>query len=669
LNFSSSNEREQRFQNYELEILELMAESIGKFILYDKSQAHRKEIEQALRNSETRNRTLIDTAVDAIITIDYKGTIESVNSAFVKMFGYHENEVIGQNVKVLMDEPYHSKHDQYLHNYLNIGKRKIIGIGREVTARKKDGTIINIDLAVSEMKLGDSIKFAGIIHDVTERKSAENQLRLSEMRLERAQEIAHMGNWEWDVMTGELIWSEETCRIFGLHPDKDIATFGLYKKRIHPEDKERLNKVVESAVNEGISYEIEHRIIRSDDTIRYVRGKGEATKNEKGKVIKLFGTVQDITDIKEAEIQIKEISERLKLATNAANVGIWDWDVANNVLVWDNIMYNLYGVQKKDFSGAYEAWINGLHPDDSERSQEEVKLALEGKKDFNTEFRVMWPDKSIRYLEAIATVQKDDKGQAVRMIGVNRDITDRKNADIEKLGLFNKLQETSNQLNAILDSVGDAIVTLNKRCEITTANSAFLEMFNKKEIDVIGSTCGAVMKSLDSESVYDESLDNAILSKNIENDRLISRTHMNTPDGREIVVEAITSALKDANDNIVGAVKSIRDVTKEAEIDRMKTEFISMVSHELRTPLTSIKGYIDLVLGGDTGDINELQKEFLEIVYDNSERLNNLINDLLDVEKIESGKVELNFNEISLSNVVTIAAKTMEAAAHSKKLK
>ncbi|MFC1555726.1 PAS domain S-box protein [candidate division KSB1 bacterium] len=540
LNFSSTQSREQSFQEFEIEILELMAESIGKFILYDKSQGHRRQIEQALRDSEIRNRTLIDTAVDTIITIDDKGNIESVNNAFVKMFGYKEDEVIGKNVKMLMDIHHKRNHDQYLRNYLTTGKQKIIGLGREVTARRKDGSIIYIDLSVSKMNFGDTIKFAGIIHDITERKAAESNLRLSESRLAKAQEIAHLGNWEWDVQTNELTWSDETYRIFGFDPNKDAATFGSFQKHVHPEDKSALNEVIEAAVKKGTAYTIEHRVILPDKSIRYVRGKGDTTENDKGKVIKLFGTVQDITAIK--------------------------------------------------------------------------------------------------------------------------------NAENERIDLINKLQETSNQMNAILDSVGDAIVTINSKHEISTANSAFLEMFNKKEVDVIGETCGCILKELDKDAKYDKSIDSAVLSNSSETERLSSRTHLNVSGNRKIVVEAITTALKDANDNIVGAVKSIRDVSKEAEIDRMKTEFISMVSHELRTPLTSIKGYIDLILGGDTGNINELQREFLDIVYDNSERLNNLINDLLDVEKIEAGKVEMDFTEISLSNVVTIAAKTMEAAARNKGL-
>ncbi len=101
----------------------------------------------------------------------------------------------------------------------------------------------------------------------------------------------------------------------------------------------------------------------------------------------------------------------------------------------------------------------------------------------------------------------------------------------------------------------------------------------------------------------------------------------------------------------------------------MKTEFISVVSHELRTPLTSIKGYIDLILDGDTGEINELQRDFLGIVIQNSDRLNSLINDLLDIEKIETGKIAMKFENISLSNLINTAVKTMRSAAENKGLK
>lgn len=132
--------------------------------------------EQALRESEARNRAIFDAAVDAIITIDEQGIIETLNPAAERMFGYSASEIRGQNVKILMPVPFRDEHDQYLQNYMETGVRKIIGIGREVAGRRRDGSVFPMDLSVSEVTLGDRRLFTGIVRDITERKKSDEQL-------------------------------------------------------------------------------------------------------------------------------------------------------------------------------------------------------------------------------------------------------------------------------------------------------------------------------------------------------------------------------------------------------------------------------------------------------------------------------------------------------------
>ena len=130
----------------------------------------------ALSDSEARLRAILETAVEGIITIDERGVVESMNPAAERTFGYQASEVIGRSVNMLMPSPYREEHDHYMRNYLRTGRARIIGIGREVVAQRKDGSIFSIDLSVSEVRLAGRRLFTGFIRDITERKRAEEEL-------------------------------------------------------------------------------------------------------------------------------------------------------------------------------------------------------------------------------------------------------------------------------------------------------------------------------------------------------------------------------------------------------------------------------------------------------------------------------------------------------------
>jgi PAS domain S-box-containing protein len=159
---------------------------------------------QALATSEARNRAMLEAAVDAIICIDAEGIIQMINPAVERLFGYEAAEVIGQNVKVLMPSPYHEEHDGYLERYLHTGEKRIIGIGREATARRKDGRVFPIDLSVAEANVGSTRLFMGIIRDITDRKRAEKALNEKNEDLQRAVSELQAKNEEIRSMTQQL---------------------------------------------------------------------------------------------------------------------------------------------------------------------------------------------------------------------------------------------------------------------------------------------------------------------------------------------------------------------------------------------------------------------------------------------------------------------------------
>ncbi|MFO8099075.1 MAG: PAS domain S-box protein [Salinibacter sp.] len=170
-----------------------------------------KHVRRAQHESEARARAILNTTVDGIITIDADGIVESFNPAAEDIFGYDADEVIGQNVKVLMPSPYRAEHDEYLRSYHETGRRKIIGIGREVRGRRKDGSTFPMDLAVNKVELDDRLIFTGIVRDISERRRLEKEiLSISEQERRRIGQDLHDGLGQ--MLTGIGLLSQNVTR-------------------------------------------------------------------------------------------------------------------------------------------------------------------------------------------------------------------------------------------------------------------------------------------------------------------------------------------------------------------------------------------------------------------------------------------------------------------------
>lgn len=171
----------------------------------------RRETEEALRDSEAKSRVILETTVDAVVTIDAAGIVESFNEAAERIFGYTSQEVIGQNVKMLMPDPYREEHDSYIRSYHETGRRNIIGIGREVIGQRKDGSTFPMDLAVSEVQLEDRKIFTGIIRDITDRRNLEQRLlEISDEERRRIGQDLHDGLGQ--MLTGIGLISQNLTR-------------------------------------------------------------------------------------------------------------------------------------------------------------------------------------------------------------------------------------------------------------------------------------------------------------------------------------------------------------------------------------------------------------------------------------------------------------------------
>lgn len=173
-----------------LGVNEMMIQDTRMFVGTIRDLTERYQAQQAIRDSESHLQAIVDNTVDGLITINQNGIVETFNKSCENIFGYKAHEVIGQNVKMLMPDPFHSEHDGYLEKHVKTGENKIIGIGREVKGRRKNGEVFPLDLSVSQVEIKNSHVYSGIVRDITERKNAELQILRSNQELERFAFIA-----------------------------------------------------------------------------------------------------------------------------------------------------------------------------------------------------------------------------------------------------------------------------------------------------------------------------------------------------------------------------------------------------------------------------------------------------------------------------------------------
>jgi PAS domain S-box-containing protein len=289
----------------------------------------RKETEQRLRESETRNRAILEAAVDGIITIGEDGIIHSANSAAERIFGYRTAEIVGRNVSMLMPDPDRSAHDRYLRNYLTTGRAKIIGIGREVTGLRKDGSTFPMDLAVGESVVDGHRIFAGMVRDITDRKAVEERLRTSEERFRALVE----GVPDWSITsvdTSGLIasWNLGAERIYGWTAEEAV---GSSVARFYPLEAtargEHL-RALKIAAEEG-RFEEENWRVRKDASRFWAHVVVIALRDEAGALRGYARISHDMTEQKRHEDALRAAKEEAQAAARTAEAARAEAERAN----------------------------------------------------------------------------------------------------------------------------------------------------------------------------------------------------------------------------------------------------------------------------------------------------------------------------------------------------
>jgi len=312
--------------------------TLGFFIRMIHDEDMTNQMSQALKSTQSRSQSVLDSTLDAIITIDDKGIIESVNNATEKMFGYPVDMLIGSNISVLMPEPQRSQHDNYLRNYLETGVAKVIGIGREVVGRRNDGSRFPVDLAVTELHLPGKHLFTGIIRDISDRKRARRQAEQSRIDLEQANEnmLAILNDSRQGVVmmdaAGVIQFVSTGCE--NLLQTQASQLVGQGWEKVFPfngAQTSRLKALIETHPNPGTKYSEALSTESGKDFWMEIDVRDDPRDHE-SKILFL----KDITEILGLRAEINSVTSRLMIAGSPAmqemfklfdKLALGDWTV------------------------------------------------------------------------------------------------------------------------------------------------------------------------------------------------------------------------------------------------------------------------------------------------------------------------------------------------------
>jgi PAS domain S-box-containing protein len=403
-------------------VLFSLAAAAGWFFLWRLARAlyaRQHEIE-GLMLDEMRYRSILATAVDAIITIDEYGIIGSVNPAAERIFGYAAAEMIGRNINMLMPEPDASRHDSYLAAYRQGGAAKIIGIGRQVTALRKNGEQFLGELAVSEVILGEQRLFTGIIRDISARVRMEQELL--------RQKSLFAGTFH--DSPDALVVIDKNQRLLMCNP-AFYDLFGWQAPAVlnqpsallfAPDNSRRVLFHTDQTATRApyiIHYQTRDARVFPGETL------SSALHDEHGKIYAYLNVIRDISARLRGEEELRHSRANLAEAQRLAKLGSWHWDIQENRLSWSNEVYRIFGLDKSE-GISYETFLAQVHRADVDKLKA-AEARAHRRQSYNVEYRIRWPGGTVRWVHALAEMHFDKNGQALRLSGTMQDITARKN--------------------------------------------------------------------------------------------------------------------------------------------------------------------------------------------------------------------------------------------------
>ncbi|MBS53875.1 MAG: hypothetical protein CMI03_14135 [Oceanospirillaceae bacterium] len=524
----------------------------------------------------------------------------------------------------------------------------------------------------ADFREGKCIRLNGSMRDIDARVRAEKIANEQNERFNLIVESTSVGLWDWNITDGSAVFNERWAEILG-YTLKELTPAGIdtWLRFVHPDDLKKSEDMLFAHWRGEIDrYELEFRMRHKDGHWVWVMDTGRVVEwDENHRALRMTGTHVDITERKEAEERLEEINRRMQLAKDSAQIGIWEYYPETDTVGLDEQMCRIYGLPPETTSINGRAITAMVHPDDRPRTEEIIQHSVDTGENLFTDFRICLLSGEIRYVRSSALVLNDSKTGATRLVGVNYEITDIKNKELQN-------QQTLSLLEATLESTDNGILVTDEHERVIRWNAQYRQLWLIDQEDLYG---------ID----YPKLVEDEILPQLADPERtrrqvkeVFNSQHQGVfdvlvcKDGRVFERTSLPMLIDNA---VRGRVWSYRDITQQKKDEialleaktqaesavKAKGEFLASMSHEIRTPMNGVIGMLDLLRATP---LNSEQKHRIDLASSSANALLSLINDILDFSKIEANKLELEPLRFDLLKMAGELGENMSQLAQAKHL-
>ena len=613
----------------------------------------RKRAEEAI----SRLVAIVESSHDALFGEDLNRIITSWNPGAEQIFGYRADEIVGTSILRLIPEAQQDE-EHALQQKIAAGER---GGTFEGIRRARDGREFHASITVSPLKdaAGKVIGTSRVVRDITEQHETAAALRAGEERMRLATEATSVGIWQWNVLTGEIRWDAQLFRIYGITPTPDgIVDYTDWSGALLPEDLAENEAILQDTVRRCGSSTRTFRIRRRDDgECRHVNAVETVRVNDRGLAEWVVGTNLDITDRKQAERALHASEARLRRVFESNVIGMIHWDLDRSLILDANAeFFRMTGYTREDLTNGALNFRTLTPPEWTERNEAGIRTLRADGFAAAYEKEYFCKDGSRVPLIIAGTRFEDSPSEGMSFL---IDISERKRAE-------QVLRESETRLGGILRQSPAGIVQTDAAGCMTLVNPRWCEMFGYTETELLGRN---ILEITHPSSVAPTAAALGRLAAGGP-DFQIEKAYCRK-DGSVLRAQSNVAAVRSPAGEFLGLVAVVLDVgerlrTEEelrrlaielSEADRRKDVFLATLAHELRNPLAPIRNGLEVIkLAGANGTVEQaramMDRQLTQLVR--------LVDDLLDVSRVTSGKLELRKGRVELRAVIDAAVETSQ---------